>query len=172
MNRDNLLRLYVLSAAAIAGICMGILAAPHLTAVDAFYTAGFALWAAFTSVAFLWGVQVLPQKIATPPNGLGAIYVLRRRDGVCKVGRSVDLRRRIADHAKDYEQGFDVAAAWVVPNAELYERIALHLTRAYTFAEGKRKELRQMTQEQLNEFIILFTVEVSYGFQTETPEQN
>lgn len=94
----------------------------------------------------------------------GIVYVMKRNDGVLKIGRTRSLRNRLQDHCADYEATFEVIAAWVVPNAESYEYYALRVTDRYAYSEGNRRELRQMTDAELSNFIMDFTERVYYGF--------
>lgn len=104
------------------------------------------------------------QVIALPPIRYGVIYVMKRSDGVYKIGKTHYLRNRLQSHRIDYGQGFDVVASWVVPDADRYERVALDLTSKYHFSEDRRKELRQMDATELNNFVLTFTERVYDGF--------
>jgi len=86
----------------------------------------------------------------------GYVYIMRREDGVYKVGCTDNVKRRIKAHEADYGVGFDNVRFWLVPNKVEYEKRALKLTRRYAYWEGKRRELRQMTDSQLLKFVKTF----------------
>jgi hypothetical protein len=98
------------------------------------------------------------------PRQYGIVYILRRNDGILKLGKTLDLRTRVALHRSDYKTNFDVLASWVVPSLDDYERLALRMTQDYQFSEGKRRELRSMSDKELSEFILSFTTRVQNGF--------
>lgn len=101
---------------------------------------------------------------ARPRPVYGTIYIIRRDDGVLKFGKAVDLRVRLRTHNKDYGSKFNVIASWIVPNVDRYERIILQMSERHHFSEGKRKELRQMTDSELSRIILEFTEKVQKGF--------
>jgi predicted GIY-YIG superfamily endonuclease len=88
------------------------------------------------------------------------IYVLRRADGILKFGRTNNLKKRIVSHQIDYRSKFDIAASWVVTSPFAYEQLALRMTNEFSYFEAGRKELRKMTQKELNDFIVSFTNKV------------
>ena len=90
----------------------------------------------------------------------GIIYILRRDDGGLKFGKPRDLKSRIVAHQTDYQAGFKVVNSWVVPRLNQFELIALELTKKYQYHEGNRKELRQISDIELNRFILDFTGKV------------
>lgn len=93
------------------------------------------------------------------------VYVLRRkRDGILKFGRTSNLENRIKFHQQDYGSKFDIVCCWVVPNSVEYEKLALRMTTSNNYFEVGRKELRLMTEKELNSFILQFTKEVQNGF--------
>jgi len=94
----------------------------------------------------------------------GVVYVLKRNDGILKIGRTRNLRNRIQAHNADYGATFDPVTAWVVPDAESYEHQALGLTSRYAYCEGNRRELRRMSESELSQFILDFTDGVYRGF--------
>lgn len=106
----------------------------------------------------------IPQTNVAPPIPYGVIYVMRRSDGILKFGKTLDLRQRVQSHRKDYRMSFETVAAWVVPDTDRYESAALLMTSKYAYSEGNRRELRQMSEAELNQFVLDFTEKVYYGF--------
>ena len=105
-------------------------------------------------------IPVVPKK----ERRYGVIYIIRRSDGILKFGKTYNLRTRVALHRSDYRTNFDVLASWVVPFLDDYERLALRMTQDYHFSEGRRRELRSMSDSELSEFILSFTNKVQNGF--------
>lgn len=98
---------------------------------------------------------------ATPPPkpviGPGFIYVMRRADGVYKIGRSTYPAARLSEHAQDYGQAFTLVKWFAVPDMAAFERMALRMTREYAYKkEAGRRELRRMTKKQLTQFMVEF----------------
>lgn len=126
------------------------------------------------SILLLEGLSKRTKKIIIPeiailenyiPNrNYEIVYILRRSDGVLKFGRTNNLSHRIGTHRGNYRMQFHAIASWIVPNSITYERIALKMTRKFAYTEGSRKELRQMTDEELSEFILTFTKKLQKGF--------
>jgi hypothetical protein len=109
-------------------------------------------------------VNTDPLQVIRPANSYGIVYIMRRDDGVLKVGRTVSLRHRLNSHVLDYERHFSMVASWVVPDATVYESIALKMTADFAYTESRRKELRQMTEAELSKFVLEFTEGVFNGF--------
>lgn len=86
----------------------------------------------------------------------GFIYVMRREDGVFKVGRTNDTERRLAQHRSDYKAQFELICRFVVPDVFQFEHLALRLTNQFSYAEEGRNELRKMTDSELEDFVLLF----------------
>lgn len=86
----------------------------------------------------------------------GYIYVMRREDGVFKVGRTNDTERRLAQHRSDYKAQFELICRFVVPDVFQFEHLALRLTSKFSYAEEGRNELRKMTVSELEDFVLLF----------------
>lgn len=106
--------------------------------------------------------RIVEKKIMVQPKRKkhGVIYILRRSDGVLKFGKTYNLRNRLSQHRSDYKQGFMVTASWVVSDLSTFEGMALDMTRRYQYSEDNRRELRKMTDAQLNEFMLNFTSKV------------
>jgi predicted GIY-YIG superfamily endonuclease len=100
----------------------------------------------------------------SPNKKLGIIYVLRRKDGIIKIGKTYNLRERLSQHKSDYGQEFGVIASWIVPRLSFFESMAIEMTKIYYYQEGNRQELRQMSEEQLSNFVLDFTSKVQRGF--------
>ena len=99
-----------------------------------------------------------------PDSGCGVIYIMRRSDGVLKFGKAHRLQERLRQHQKDYQADFHVISSWVVPDVDGFETIALSLTKNYQHKEGQRRELRQMSESELNKFVLDFTNKVYQGW--------
>jgi predicted GIY-YIG superfamily endonuclease len=102
-----------------------------------------------------------PTPVTPPPPkpvvGPGFIYVMRRADGVYKIGRSTDPTARLSEHIQDYKQEFKLIEWFPVSDMAVYEQLALRMTRQYAYRkEAGRKELRKMTKHQLNQFVVEF----------------
>jgi hypothetical protein len=100
---------------------------------------------------------------AAPSHKPGFIYLIRRSDGVMKLGCTNDLDRRIQFHETDYGMEFEIVRAWLVPDKSLYEIKALGLTGKFQYVEDDRKELRQMSDGDLARFIMTFDNVVEAG---------
>lgn len=87
----------------------------------------------------------------------GFVYVLRREDGIYKIGRSADVDRRVKEHVKDYRQDFAIANRFAVWDVYLFEKLALLYTERYSYTEGGRDELRKMDDAELRAFLVWFT---------------
>lgn len=121
----------------------------------------FAVWFSFTAQMFANKPHVTtkesPQKFE---KSFEVIYVIKRDDGIIKIGKTNNLCTRIIQHKKDYRSDFSVLASWVVLDAAYYEQIALNMTNKWAYQENKRRELRQMPDDALSQFIIDFTVRI------------
>jgi hypothetical protein len=87
----------------------------------------------------------------------GFVYLLRRSDGILKIGCTIDLSARIVALRRDYETGFALVRAWAVRDRYTSERIALEMTKQFHYSEGRRLELRKMNRLQVKSFIRSFT---------------
>lgn len=110
--------------------------------------------------------QVIIERPAPPKDTtrFGVIYIMRRSDGVLKFGKAQHLAGRLRAHRKDYQTNFDVISSWVVPDVDDFEAKALSLTKHYFYQEGQRRELRQMSESELTQFILEFTNKVYQGW--------
>lgn len=98
------------------------------------------------------------------PKSLGVIYIIRREDGVLKIGKTTSLKDRISKHQADYRSRFNIVSSWVVPDMGEYERLALRLSSSFHYSENNRRELRRMSEAELNRFILDFTNRVQKGW--------
>jgi len=87
----------------------------------------------------------------------GFIYLIKRSDGVYKIGKTINVPERISSHASDYRMSFEIIKVWCVPDYGTAERIALTLTKSHSLREGNRNELRQMTDIDTVAFIETFS---------------
>lgn len=94
------------------------------------------------------------------------IYLLRREDGIYKVGHTKGIEQRIYEHERDYGMGFSLVKSWGVERGHMAERVALDLTKSFAYHEGSRKELRDMSLLQVALFVIRFSRSV--GSQNES----
>jgi predicted GIY-YIG superfamily endonuclease len=92
-------------------------------------------------------------KIQTNP---GYIYIMRRSDGIYKIGRTDDTGRRLSQHKADYGMNFDLARRFVVSDTLAFERLALSITEKYRHKEPGRAELRKMSNGQFRGFVRVF----------------
>lgn len=115
------------------------------------------------SLATALSLMTYPTTIRIGSN-CGIIYIMRREDGILKFGKSRRLKKRLKAHRNDYKSHFDIISSWVVPDMDRFEAIALSLTKDYFYPEAQRRELRQMTEAQLTQFILDFTDNVQRGF--------
>lgn len=98
-----------------------------------------------------------PTSAPKPIVGPGFIYIMRRADGIYKIGRSTDPAARLSEHIQDYRQDFKLVKWIAVPDMAAFEGMALRMTRAYAYKkEAGRKELRKMTKRQLAQFMVEF----------------
>lgn len=86
----------------------------------------------------------------------GYIYIMRRADGVYKLGRTNNTEYRQRQHVADYGDDFILVTRFVVPDAVEFEKLALSMTSKYFYNELGRQELRQMTDKVLHRFIAEF----------------
>lgn len=93
----------------------------------------------------------------------GFIYFARRPDGIMKLGCTDNLNRRIQFHETDYGVEFELVKSWLVPDKAKYEKSALRLTRRFRYKEGNRRELCQMTSDDVARFITAFDGVVQRG---------
>jgi hypothetical protein len=96
-------------------------------------------------------------KLKYGPKTEGHIYFVRLQNtNIYKVGMSIRLNERLLTLIKEYGL-MDIIALWNVPDLKVNEDHALAMTKKYFFVDGKRKELRRMTPEQANDFMLEFT---------------
>ncbi len=109
-------------------------------------------------------IKGLIETINTPKPGY--IYVMKREDGILKFGRAIKVFQRLHDHEKDYNQKFHITRSFFTPDMMLFEHIALSITDSYSYTEGNRRELRQMSENQLSIFIQRFQelCKTAFGF--------
>lgn len=110
--------------------------------------------------------QVVIERPALPKDTtrFGVIYILRRDDGILKFGKTRNLQGRLVAHKADYKAGFKIVNSWVVPDLSQFETVALNLTQKYHYHEGNRRELRQIPDVELNQFVLDFTGRVYQGW--------
>jgi len=100
---------------------------------------------------------LLPEKmqieVGTSP---GFIYVMKRSDGIYKLGRSGNPGKRQKEHASDYGQEFEIVKRFAVPDTKALERVALQLTAQYHYSEASRNELRRMDDSEIRDFLEKF----------------
>lgn len=89
----------------------------------------------------------------------GYLYILKREDGIYKVGRTDNVIDRMKQHEKDYGQKFKVIKTWKVNDPYRAEQKALTFSKGWSHIEGNRQELRRMNVVQL----ILFMAKVQWG---------
>ena len=106
-------------------------------------------------------VRDLPKKVR-PSN----VYVMKRDDGIFKIGRSINVYQRISEHNADYKQKFLPIMSFFVIDGMLFEQIALSMTECRFFKEGHRRELRRMSNEDLHVFIDRFSVVCETTYKT------
>jgi hypothetical protein len=109
-------------------------------------------------------IEITKEILVKPNSGCGTIYIIRRSDGILKFGKAQRLSSRITEHQRDYKSKFNAVASWVVPDMDCFESLALSLTKRYSYREGNRRELREMSQEELSKFILTFTDKVQGGW--------
>jgi hypothetical protein len=100
---------------------------------------------------------LLPQlqeiEVGTSP---GFIYVMKRSDGIYKLGRSGNPGKRQKEHTSDYGQEFEIVKRFAVPDTKALERVALQLTVQYHYSEANRNELRKMGDSEIQDFLEKF----------------
>lgn len=97
-------------------------------------------------------------------NPCEMIYIFQRDDGILKFGRTKDLQTRLNFHKEDYKADFKILNSWIVFDSEKFERLALDITKKYSFVENNRKELRKMTNEELSNFVLFLSNEIQKDF--------
>ena len=86
----------------------------------------------------------------------GFVYVMRRDDGIIKLGKTINTTQRRKAHQRDYNQRFRIIKRFAVADQSAFERLALRMTEEYRYTEGNRQELRQMNNKQLSAFLSEF----------------
>lgn len=97
--------------------------------------------------------HILPNLHRSNP---GFIYVMKRQDGIYKIGRCNDITRRLKQHTQDYGQEFELIQRFVVSDYIEMEKLALNMTLKFSYSEKSRNELRKMSQSELNTFLKKF----------------
>lgn len=92
----------------------------------------------------------------------GYIYLMRRADGIYKVGKTVNLTNRQQQLSQQYRQPVYLISSWPAPNLDTYEARALELTSRYAI---DRSELRAMSQTEAITFVFTFTQIVNQGIE-------
>lgn len=106
------------------------------------------------------------ENVSSRPNynkNHGIIYFVQREDGIYKIGRTDNLRKRLLQLYEDYNQKFTPIKAWYVEDCSRYEKYALRITKDCVYTEENRKELRKFTPAESNLFILAFDKVVKYG---------
>jgi hypothetical protein len=85
----------------------------------------------------------------------GYIYLIKRKDGIYKIGKTRHPQERLSEHNKTWT-GCQIISLWQVPNMELYEKKALKITQPFFYQENGHQELRAMTLQQVVVFQIIF----------------
>ena len=101
-------------------------------------------------------IETILNNIGQLQDRPGFIYVMRRSDGIYKIGRTNSTVRRITELITDYRKQFVLVKRFTVPDTIAFETIALQLTFAYRYDEQHRTELRMLTGSQLTEFLLVF----------------
>jgi hypothetical protein len=86
----------------------------------------------------------------------GFVYIMKRDDGIVKIGRSIDTEKRLKQHVTDYGCKFSIIETFVVPDAITFEYLALSMTTHCAFLEPHRNELRSMSDEEIAKFRATF----------------
>jgi len=113
--------------------------------------------------------EELPEMIPIKFNNAGFIYLMQRDDGIYKIGRTNNVHRRLQDLQKEYDQQFTLVQAFVVPDQYEFENVALAMTEQFHFADAEHGELREMTDEQVEQFLAKFA---EYCFAAEIPKEH
>jgi hypothetical protein len=87
----------------------------------------------------------------------GFVYIMRRDDGIIKIGRSVNIEKRLKQHIADYGHKFAVIETFAVPDTIAFEYLALSMTANHSFSEPHRNELRFMSDKDIETFRVTFT---------------
>ena len=107
----------------------------------------------FVSPRYRALMMLIDLQIGTSP---GFIYIMRRSDGIYKLGRSDNPNKRLRQHQSDYGMKLELVKRFVVPDVYQFEKLALRLSSNYSYTEPGRVELRQMTTTEADEFIAKF----------------
>ena len=87
----------------------------------------------------------------------GYIYMVKRfKDGVYKIGKTTNFKRRFSSLGLQYGPVFMVAL-WEVPSCEKAENVALKMTDRFLHRHPRHRELRAMSDEDARLFIEHFT---------------
>ncbi|MEM7347978.1 MAG: GIY-YIG nuclease family protein [Chloroflexota bacterium] len=101
----------------------------------------------------------------------GYIYLLRReKDGVCKIGMTINLKSRLPSLVDEYGE-LEPVAYWQVSDRRECEKIALKMTRAYFHKEGGRRELRKMTWIETHRFVSEFSACLLENYEELVPQR-
>lgn len=96
-------------------------------------------------------------KISFPIENTGFIYIIKREDGIYKIGRTNSIQRRLTEHLKDYNKKMKIIYFWPVVSPILSEKEILSLSKKYKYKEKRRLELRKMNRLQLYFLIMSFS---------------
>lgn len=88
----------------------------------------------------------------------GFIYILRRSDGIIKIGKSYRVEGRMIQLEKEYKKGVSLLKRFTVEDVTLYEKLALSMTRDYIYDDEEGRELRKMSEKEVSKFIEKFSV--------------
>lgn len=89
-------------------------------------------------------------------NQAGFVYVMRRADGIYKIGHSGDVERRLSEHRGSYAAEFRLVKRFVAPDKIAFEKLALAMTKDYHHHEVGRTELRRMSDMEMEQFLAEF----------------
>jgi predicted GIY-YIG superfamily endonuclease len=118
-------------------------------------------WLVCSLISFTWSISEREVRRFSRGEGRyeefpGFVYVMKRDDGIYKIGRTIDTSKRLKAHKADYGKNFELIKKFTVPNARHFETKALALTREYMYLEDGRRELREMDDLELEIFLAEF----------------
>lgn len=106
----------------------------------------------------------------TKEPSINRVYLVKRQDGIFKIGKSRRFNGRFSDLTDEYGP-LELVALWRVDSMSTAENIALGMTKVYKHIEGGRLELRQFTAKQARWFVQSFTQsEVTKQLEVYKPE--
>lgn len=95
-----------------------------------------------------------------PKSKSGYIYLIRRQDGIYKIGYSSNITSRLEQLAKQWKQSAILIKKWVVDDMQKAERTVLELSANCYYLEGRSIEYRKMNDKQIEDFIELLGKEL------------